>query len=79
MSTATLEPKPQAACDNIDPVALYDIFYETGTVLGGTYVALKRKAVAEGNAKMAEYWQRQHIALVKERRRVRASDLDMQK
>lgn len=66
------------AYDNIDPTVLYDIFYETGTRLGGAYVALMRKARSRGDLKQAQEWQRKHIDLNKERRSVNPHDREQQ-
>lgn len=63
---------------SIDPVVLYDIFYETGTRLGGTYVALMRKARADGDLQQERDWRDRHQRLNNERRAVNPEDTEDQ-
>lgn len=60
--------------NDIDPTVLYDIFYETGTRLGGTYVALMRQAKSQGDFTQAHEWQQKHINLDNERLKIDPDD-----
>lgn len=64
--------------DNIDPTVLYDIFYETGTRLGGTYVALMRQARSQGEPQQAQQWQQKHIALNRKRLSINPNNREQQ-
>ena len=60
--------------EQADDTVLYDIFFEMGTMLGGSLVALERKAKAEGNPELAERWREEQYALDDERVSVKTSD-----
>ena len=60
--------------EQADGTVLYDIFFEMGTMLGGSLVALERKAKAQGDTKQAERWQEEHFALDDERASIKTSD-----
>lgn len=64
--------------DDIDSTVLYDIFYETGTRLGGTYVALMRQARSQGDVQQAQQWQQKHIALNRKRLSINPDDRERQ-
>lgn len=60
--------------ENVDIAVLYDIFYEQGTALSGTYVSLRRLARAAGDEEGAQFWTRQIRDLDHERRAVGVND-----
>ena len=61
--------------DGIDPVVLYDMFYEMGTQLGGHIIAMAR---ASDNEAESTYWYHRHRALDDERDRIDWRDTDAQ-
>ncbi|PWG62670.1 hypothetical protein [Bifidobacterium callitrichidarum] len=62
--------------ENYDDFTLYEVFYETGTELGGVYSALEDKY--ENNPVKFHEIQQQHIQLNKDREHVLKSDRESQ-
>lgn len=58
----------------LDGAAMYDVFYEAGTMLGGRLVALGRQARANGDEAASAKWMAEHIALNRERAAVNPND-----
>ncbi len=69
-TTGEYDAFPQDGHPLLDGAALYDVFYEAGTRLGGTYVALANKAEAAGDTETEKKWMDAHIALDREREEV---------
>lgn len=64
-------------CD-MDDATLYDVFYEAGTILGGTMVALEREYRANGDTALAEKICNVDITMIRERASVNPDDRDRQ-
>ena len=62
----------------MDDATLYDMFYEAGTILGGTMVALEREYRANGDTVLAEKIYEEDIAMIRERASVSPDDRDRQ-
>ncbi|MFR0556491.1 hypothetical protein PSRA_0985 [Pseudoscardovia radai] len=58
----------------LDGAAMYDVFYEAGTKLGGRLVALDRQAKARGDEAESAKWRAEHVALNRERAAVDPND-----
>lgn len=58
----------------LDDAAMYDVFYEAGTKLGGWLVALGRQAKAKGDEAASAKWMAEHIALNRERAAIDPND-----
>lgn len=63
---------------DMDGATLYDVFYEAGTMLGGTMVALEREYRANGDMALAEKIFEEDIAMMHERTSVDPDDRDRQ-
>lgn len=63
---------------DMDDATLYDVFYEAGTILGGTMVALEREYRANGDTTLAEKIFEEDIAMMCERASVDSDDRDRQ-
>lgn len=57
---------------------LYEIFFETGTQLGGTLVALRRKARQEHDEISAQRWSNEQEQMMKERLNTKNHDRNRQ-
>jgi hypothetical protein len=57
---------------------LYDVFFEAGTMLGGSLVEAERQARAGGDEEVADAHRQVRYAMVRARRRVGATDRDAQ-
>lgn len=57
-----------------DLSVLYDVFYETGTRLSGTYLDLLRQAKDAGDTEMASFWDSEVFRVDAERRAVDSRD-----
>lgn len=53
---------------------LADVFYESGTILGGRLVALERKAKAVGDLELAARWNAEWLEVAAERRAIKFGD-----
>lgn len=60
--------------EQLSDFALYETFYETGTMLGGTLVALEDKADREKSESSLQHWRKERIQLQHERDDMRQSD-----
>ena len=60
--------------ESLSGPVLYDVFFESGTMLGGTLVALERKARAAGDMDTADRWRSEHLALNRQRLAVGSRD-----
>ena len=60
--------------EDLDDTVLFDIFYESGTMLGGWLVALKDKAREQGDSSAMKRWDDEHGRLIEERNQVDAFD-----
>jgi hypothetical protein len=60
--------------ESLSGPVLYDVFFESGTMLGGTLVALERKARAAGDMETADRWRSEHLALNRQRLAVGSRD-----
>lgn len=58
----------------LDGAAMYDVFYEAGTKLGGRLVALANKAGAAGDKKTEQQWMNGLFRLDDERAAVDSND-----
>lgn len=63
---------------DLDDAVLYDVFYESGTILGGLMVEKDREAQARGDEDEAEYWRNEILRLDAERRAVPWDDREAQ-
>ena len=63
---------------DMDGATLYDVFYEAGTILGGTMVALEREYRANGDTTLAEKIFEEDISVIRERASVDPDDRDRQ-
>lgn len=63
---------------DMDGATLYDVFYEAGTMLGGTMVALEREYRANGDMALAEKIFEEDISMIRERASVDPDDRDRQ-
>ena len=63
---------------DMDDATLYDVFYEAGTILGGTMVVLEREYRANGDTALAEKIFEEDIAMMHERASVDSDDRDRQ-
>ncbi|MBT1162581.1 hypothetical protein [Bifidobacterium sp. SO1] len=52
-----------AFLESCSDFALYEMFYEMGTMYGGTLVALEDKAERDGDAVAFQNWRREHLAM----------------
>ncbi|SPT53687.1 Uncharacterised protein [Actinomyces bovis] len=59
---------------NTDLNVLYDIFFETGTRLGGEFVALGYAAESAGDEEQAQFWRDEDMRMMRERSAVDSSD-----
>ena len=75
MATAT---QRTLRLEDLDDTVLFDVFYESGTMLGGWLVALKDKAREQGDSNALKRWGNEHDRLLEERNRVDAFDRDTQ-
>lgn len=62
----------------LQPAAVYDLFYEAGTALRSALLQAKRKALRQGNSIQAEQYDQEDLHLIKERRSVRSDDMKRQ-
>ena len=78
MTVMTAEPRPADVLERLEEPTLYDVFYEAGTMLGGTLVALADKAEADGRVDDERSWMAEHSRLLRERATVGADDREGQ-
>lgn len=69
-TTGEYDAFPHDSHPLLDGAALYDVFYEAGTRLGGRYMALANKAEAAGDTEAEKKWMDAAIALDREREEV---------
>ncbi|MBT1162827.1 hypothetical protein [Bifidobacterium sp. SO1] len=67
-----------AFLETLSDFALYETFYETGTIYGGTLVALEDKAEEEHDTDRFHTWRGEEIRLQHDRNNVAAHDRDSQ-
>jgi hypothetical protein len=68
------DPGPAWSLEGLSGPVLYDVFFEAGTMLGGTLVALERKARAAGDMEAAGRWRSEHLVLNRQRLAVEPHD-----
>ena len=64
--------------DNVDPIVLYDIFYESGTRLIGHYVSKAREAIDRNDEEVKNHWLEEINKVDSERSSVMAGDRQSQ-
>lgn len=60
------------------PATLYDVFYETNTILSGTMIALERYYRSHGDNDKATEIRQENIAIIDERESISPDDVERQ-
>ena len=60
------------------PATLYDVFYETNTILSGTMIALERFYREHGNIAAADNIRKENMSIIDEREAVSPDDMETQ-
>ena len=69
-----MEPEVDTSYETMDPVVLYDIFYETGNYCIGVLVALGYQAKRQGNMELKSQLFEKRIVVEEERMKVDPDD-----
>lgn len=64
--------------DNVDPIVLYDIFYESGTRLIGRYASKAMDAISRNDEEDKNHWLGNIRGVILERASVKTSDRESQ-
>lgn len=64
--------------ESMSDFALYETFYETGTMLGGTLVALEDKADSDHDSEAFQRWRQERLRLQHDRNATESRDRDGQ-
>ncbi|MBT1171205.1 hypothetical protein [Bifidobacterium sp. SO4] len=64
--------------ENLEDSVLYDLFYEVGSILGGSLLAKEREARQEGDLERYRKFHEERMAMRRERMSVKSNDRALQ-